>query len=540
MKIQLDELDHYVQEVKAGKIRYHQSHLSPEITKDFIPGLKGAEALWCYLNKAEPATCSKEGCSNRTAFHNLKVGYRPYCSNQCSKSCPVNQAKQRQRSLEKYGVEHVFQRAEVKDSIARTSKERYGVERASKDPAVIEKMLKTSKERYGDYSTVVAKRASTNNERYGTEWPSQLREFKLKNSETIRQKHREGLWDPQTEEAKQKRRETMLERYGVECGFEVSDSLGSSKPNDKFARKLEEAGIPFSREVKIGSYRADFVIGDMVVEINPTGTHNSDFCPYGKSPKTKTYHLDKTKAYEERGYRCIHVFDWDDFDKIISLLRPKTLKYARKAELREVPKVEAAEFLNRWHLQGEVRGEIIRLGLYFGGELCQIMTFGKPRYNKKADWELLRLCSHGEVRVIGGARRLFEGFKKIVKGSPGFQDPTYREDLGALGDLESPDLSRTVKPAKLVSYCDRSKFDGKVYRDLGFTLLKENPPSLHWSKMYRGVKPQHFTDNMIRRYGFDHLFGTSFGKGVSNNQLMEEAGFVRVWDCGQSTFMAEF
>ena len=40
------------------------------------------------------------------------------------------------------------------------------------------------------------------------------------------------------------------------------------------------------------------------------------------------------------------------------------------------------------------------------------MTLGKPRYNKKYEWELLRLCTQGGLRVIGGASKLFKYFIK--------------------------------------------------------------------------------------------------------------------------------
>ena len=36
------------------------------------------------------------------------------------------------------------------------------------------------------------------------------------------------------------------------------------------------------------------------------------------------------------------------------------------------------------------------------------MTFGKPRYSAKQEWELLRLCTAPEYLVIGGAEKLFK------------------------------------------------------------------------------------------------------------------------------------
>lgn len=44
---------------------------------------------------------------------------------------------------------------------------------------------------------------------------------------------------------------------------------------------------------------------------------------------------------------------------------------------------------------------------------------------------------------------------------------------------------------------------------------------------------KHITDNLLRQQGFDRLFGTSYGKGTSNEQLMLDAGFLEIYDCGQ-------
>ena len=48
---------------------------------------------------------------------------------------------------------------------------------------------------------------------------------------------------------------------------------------------------------------------------------------------------------------------------------------------------------------------------------------------------------------------------------------------------------------------------------------------------------QHITDNLLRAHGFDQLFNTNFGKGTSNDELMLQAGFVTVYDCGQATYV---
>ena len=91
----------------------------------------------------------------------------------------------------------------------------------------------------------------------------------------------------------------------------------------------------------------------------------------------------------------------------------------------------------------------MRLGLYYDDKLVQVMTFGKPRYNRRYDYELLRLCTRAGYSVTGGAERLFNYFVKYYA------------------------------PKSVISYCDNSKFNGDVYHKLGFKLKSRGRPSRH-------------------------------------------------------------
>jgi hypothetical protein len=48
---------------------------------------------------------------------------------------------------------------------------------------------------------------------------------------------------------------------------------------------------------------------------------------------------------------------------------------------------------------------------------------------------------------------------------------------------------------------------------------------------------QHITDNLLRQRGFDQLFGTNFGKGTNNEQLMLDHKFIEIYDAGQATYV---
>lgn len=322
-------------------------------------------------------------------------------------------------------------------------------------------------------------------------------ETRIKNSGSLEESYRIGF---------EKQKNTMLNKYGVECLFndpniETFRKKCNTSPNNHFSNMLQRCGLDFTREFVIGLKSYDFKIGNTLVEINPTITHNSYRLPYPPyEGLQKDYHRLKSKLAEDNGFRCIHVWDWDNQEKIINLLRQREVLYARNCYVNTVSLVQYKEFLNLYHLQGYVKSDVC-LGLYNNGNLVSIMSFGKPRYNNNFQFELLRYCT--SYNVIGGYQKLFKKFVNLYS------------------------------PKNIVSYCDRSKFCGNMYLDLGFK-LKQTSLGRHW---YNIKTKQHVTDNLLRQRGFDQLFNANFGKGTSNEQLMYEHGFLDVFDCGQSTFV---
>ena len=302
---------------------------------------------------------------------------------------------------------------------------------------------------------------------------------------------------------KQKVKETCLRKYSVPYACMIPACRGASNNNSScnrlFESFLHDSDIIYEREVHLGSYSYDFRVNNILLEIDPTPYHNSTWSPFG-TPKSSSYHKDKTQVALDNGFRCIHVWDWDDVEKVIKLLLPMSRIYARKCFLKDVSVEEEKEFLTANHLQGYVKSRVA-LGLYYDKELVSLMTFGKPRYNNKCEWELLRFCS--TYNIIGGKEKLFKYF------------------------LDN------YNPQSVVSYCDLSKFTGKSYQQLGFVKQSESI-SKHWYNIQYNI---HITDNLLRQRGFDQLFGSDYGKGVSNSYLMLQHEFVEVYDCGQATLV---
>ena len=60
------------------------------------------------------------------------------------------------------------------------------------------------------------------------------------------------------------------------------------------------------------------------------------------------------------------------------------------------------------------------------------------------------------------------------------------------------------------------------------------PPQEVWSK-----GKEYITANLLRARGYDQLFGTQYGKGSSNEELMLKSGWLPVYDCGQYVYVFE-
>lgn len=429
-------------------------------------------------------TCSKECRYKKSVLATQKSYINKYGVNYN----PEGMEKARQTMVERYGGATLFESEELREKVEQTNLEKYGSVSPFGNEMVRNKIRKTNLERHGvDHN-----------------WKSPEVQEKIK--QTMLERY--GGHTLKSPELRKKYEETMIERYGVNNPrlFPNSKRNHISSNNIYFHDLLLGEGIESEYEYFLNPYSYDLKLSDkdVVIEVDPTITHNSFMSIYDKDSDgaPTDYHFKKTITASENGLRCIHIFDWDSKDKIIQMLKKKKTLYARKLQLKEVELKETNEFEEQFHLQGKCRGQMIRLGLYLNDQLVQIMTFGKPRYNKNYEWELLRLCTHFDYKIVGGSERLF---KKFIS---------------------------QYQPTSIISYCDLAKFTGDVYKRLGMNEVYLTYPR----KIWNNHTEQKITDNYLRQLGFDKLFNTNYGKGTSNEQLMLEHGWLPVYDCGQLVY----
>ena len=229
-----------------------------------------------------------------------------------------------------------------------------------------------SHEEYVQHMTETQKKTCI--EIYGVDNYAKTAEFREK-SVAIFNAHY-GVDNPmQSYEVKQRLSNSCLDKHGVAWPCMLPQAklggIGSdSGPNLAFYSELKEyiAEENIQREFCVEKFNYDFKVRNILIEVDPSSTHNSTWGVYKSPPKEKTYHSDKTKLAEKYGYRCIHIFDWDKFSNIIQLLIDRPRIYARSCVVKEVDKSLAKEFIDRNHLQGYVR-DSVRFGLYHDNKL---------------------------------------------------------------------------------------------------------------------------------------------------------------------------
>ena len=503
MNITISCLKHVM---KLYNLKKDKSLVQKNIDKTFLD--KYGKTGWVNHEKAKQTMIEKYGVDNPLKNEEIKEKVRKTNNERYGGNAPLCnekiQNKVKQTCLERYGVENVYSSEEIKNKIENTKLERYGDGYFVNKNKISQTWNNKSNE---ELQSIQQKREQTNLNKFGVKNPYQNK--KLMEESYISKFGVNHPWKSKI--VRDKIKNTIQEKYGVPYYCLTKDCISHqgktiSKINQKFAKLLEENNISFEQEFVVEDKSFDFKVNDTLIEIDPTYTHNSTIGPYINEKlmpgKDIDYHLNKSLLANKYNFRCIHVFDNDDWNKIIYLLQPKTKIYARNCELREVSNKECNNFLNTYHLQNTCRGQNIRLGLYYNNILIQLMTFGKPRYNKNYEYELLRLCSHKDYIIIGGSEKIFKHF------------------------LMNNDVSN------IISYCDNSKFSGDVYNTLGFTLKNITNPTGNWYK-----ENEFILDSLLRQRGFDQLFGTQYGKGTSNQELMILHGWVQVYNCGQKIFV---
>lgn len=232
------------------------------------------------------------------------------------------------------------------------------------------------------------------------------------------------------------------------------------------------------------------------------------------------YHINKTKFFNEKRIRLIHIFE-DEWmlkkeivqDKIKSILGIQKEKiYARSCTIKPISAPESNSFLEGNHIQGADKAPI-RYGIFYKNELVAVMTFGKLRAalgNKKENsapntYELSRYTGKLGFIIVGGFSKLL---KYIIKKHPEIQT--------------------------IITYADLrwSAINSNVYLKNGFTLDHISEPSYYYTKNFNKREYRY----KFRKSNLKTLFPDIYSKDKTEAEIMNEAGYTRIYDCGNLVY----
>lgn len=412
---------------------------------------------------------------------------------------PLIKAKIIEVNMQKYGVPYAQQTEEVKEKTKQTNLQRYGYTCNFGDAQKRAEYEQICIEKYGeDYAKKRAKKA--------------IFAFQLANRPHVELYEKDFVLENFIDENNEFMVNEFCAFFKVSRGmcdkFKVNNNI-MNRNNDwhrgcssSIEQELFES-IPCENKYQndktiLGGMELDMVLPDVKLAIEYDGLYWHSV----QQGKGENYHLDKTKRCLEKGYQLFHIFESDDIEIWQSMINNKLglnkRIYARKCEIREVNFADSMKFLEENHLQGFCPSSI-RYGLYYNDELVQLITFGKSRFDKSYDYELLRLCTLKGYCIVGGASKLFKHALKFVKG-------------------------------KIISYANRRFSCGEIYKKLGFELKGESAPNYFYNKSGKMYSRIAFQKHKLK----DVL--DKFDDSLSEYDNMLNNGYDKIYDCGNLVF----
>lgn len=327
-----------------------------------------------------------------------------------------------------------------------------------------------------------------------------------------------------------------------------------AKAQETFANNLKEGKNTKSRKVSIlnknfaqlikdtcenvynidyehtfGNFQSDLGVndGNLLIDINPTISHNINKsfgcvitncqeidCSKHKKP-TKYYHYQRAMAAQKNNISLIQVYDWDTEDSIIKMINMKTSKNviklsARTLVCKRIDQETANIFLHSFHIQGVAKKQLYCYGLYQGGQLLAVATFGNSRFDKNYEYEFIRYAVRDNYIIHGASGKLFQSFLK------------------------------EADPNSVISYVDFNHTTKKniFLNSLGFSEMKSNGPVL---VHYNLKTKKKYSNSSVVKIGADRLLGLDFGDNfdrsqLNNREVMLDNGFLPIYTSGNRIF----
>lgn len=409
-------------------------------------------------------------------------------------SSSIIQERIKQTNILKYGCENPQQNIDIRNKLEQTNIQRYGHNTPLKNDIIKEKIKKTNIEKYG---------VENNKQRhYSIETtrilnlPEEL--IELNKTKTLVEIATILNINASTVGHYFKKHNIKIKYHSTSFLHQkILNFIQSIYPNENIENNNRKLISPKELDIYIPEKK-------LAIEINGIFWHSE------LNGKDKNYHIDKTLECNKNDTRLIQLFEteWilkeDIVKSRISILLGYSNKiYARRCEIKEISSDDKKYFIEKTHIQGDVPSSV-NVGLFYKNELVMVMTFGKSRFNKKYQYELLRMSSELNTTIIGGANKLFQYFIK------------------------------KYDPESVVSYCDLRWNTGNVYSKLGFEYSNRSSPNFWYFhmddpfKLYSRIKFQkHKLGKILENYNPE----------LTEYDNMLDNGYDRIWDCGNDVWV---
>lgn len=458
--------------------------------------------------------CQNSKCSNFVKFNSPSKGFVKYCCPKCANTDSVQIESRKQTNLKKFGHECNFSSDVSKTKKIETNLKKYG----------------HSNVLCSDHGKYLRKQSMS--EQYGT-------------NKTYTNKHILNFdnWN---------NKQYIIDNFISDDGY-----LESSKFLKYFEClspamfiKLKELNIEYKKRTKtrheydiidfinndtiIHSDRSlickelDILIPDVLaIEFNGLMYHShgiSNGPKFNNPVENRNRHMIKTELCEKQNIQLLQIFENEWINEkqnkiwksiINSKLNKNTKVFARKCYIKEVDYKTTANFLEDNHIQGACVSSI-NYGLYYNNELMSIMTFGKSRFSKEYEWELIRFCNKININVVGGASKLLKHFEK------------------------------NNNPLSIVSYANRRWSNGKLYKTLNFEHTHNSPPNYFYFKQNEIQITNLKKDSSIlesRNKYQKHKLKTilkNYDETLSETSNMFNNNYRKIFDCGNMIFIKKY
>lgn len=269
-----------------------------------------------------------------------------------------------------------------------------------------------------------------------------------------------------------------------------------------FINQFDE-NIIYNDSSTIRPYEIDIFVPSKNIGVETHGLYWHSY-DHPESFDERMKHYNKCDLCNKQNIMLLQILEneWNQKQTIVKSIIANRLGHsksipARKCKVINIDRHMHRAFMNNSHIQGAKHCSI-RLGLLYNNEIVAIMSFNRhPKYQ----WEITRFANKCGIRVMGGAGKLFNHFKK------------------------------TICPTTILTYADRRYSNGNLYRKLGFEYSGVTKPNYSYVKHGEVFSRHQFQKHKLR----GKL--TSFDPALTESANMFINNYRRLWDAGHYRFI---